>query len=68
MIGGIAAALTFIGAYIYCIATYGFLFGLGLGWLPSAILAGIVFGVVMLLWGPALLIIGLGLMALLFAH
>jgi len=31
--------VTFIGCWIYCIATYGFLFGVGLGWLPSAICA-----------------------------
>jgi hypothetical protein len=30
---------TFIGCWIYCIATYGFLLGVGLGWLPSAIVA-----------------------------
>lgn len=31
--------VTFCLAYIYCIASYGFLFGLGLGWIPSLILA-----------------------------
>ena len=31
--------VTFIGSWIYCIAAYGFLFGVGLGWLPSAIVA-----------------------------
>lgn len=34
--------VAFIASWIYCIATYGFLFGLGLGWLPSMILAVIV--------------------------
>ena len=33
--------LIFIGSYIYCIATYGFLLGVGLGWLPSLIVASI---------------------------
>jgi hypothetical protein len=33
------AAIVFIGAWIYCIATYGFLLGVGLGWLPSLIVA-----------------------------
>lgn len=37
----ITAIIVFIGSWIYCIATYGFLFGVGLGWLPSAIVAGI---------------------------
>lgn len=34
------ATFTFIGTWIYCIATYGFLFGVGLGWLPALICAG----------------------------
>lgn len=33
---------TFIGCWIYCAVHYGFLFGVGLGWLPSLIVAGIV--------------------------
>ena len=35
----ITAFITFIGSWIYCIATYGFLLGVGLGWLPSIIVA-----------------------------
>lgn len=31
--------LIFIGSWIYCIASYGFLLGVGLGWLPSLIVA-----------------------------
>jgi len=31
--------LIFLSSYVYCIFQYGFLFGLGLGWLPSAIVA-----------------------------
>ena len=38
----ITAIITFVICYIYCIATYGFLLGLGLGWLPSGIVARIV--------------------------
>jgi hypothetical protein len=34
-------ALIFAGCWIFCIASYGFLFGVGLGWLPSAIAATI---------------------------
>lgn len=30
---------TFIGTWIWCIAEYGFLLGVGLGWLPSIIVA-----------------------------
>lgn len=36
---GITAFITFIGSWIYCIAKYGFLLGVGLGWLPSLIVA-----------------------------
>jgi hypothetical protein len=35
----ITGIITFIVSYIYCIASYGFLFGLGLGWIPSLIVA-----------------------------
>lgn len=48
--GGIAAFLTFIGSWIYCIATYGYLFGVGLGWLPSMIVAAVVYGVMYVAW------------------
>lgn len=45
--------IIFIGAWIYCIATYGFLLGVGLGWLPAAITAGIA----AFLWPLILLVI-----------
>jgi hypothetical protein len=35
VIGG----LSFVISWLYCIATYGFLLGFGLGWLPSMMLA-----------------------------
>jgi hypothetical protein len=38
---GIVWVLTFAGCWIYCIATYGFLIGVGIGWLPSGIVATI---------------------------
>ena len=38
----ITLLVVFIGCYIYAIATYGFLLGVGLGWIPSAIIATIV--------------------------
>jgi hypothetical protein len=34
--------LVFLGCWIYCIASYGFLLGVGLGWLPSGIVAAVV--------------------------
>ena len=49
MISGVITALV---AWVYCTATYGFLFGFGLGWLPS--------GFVMLFaWRVVLGILGL---------
>ena len=35
----ISRVLIFIGCWIYCIVTYGFLLGVGLGWLASGITA-----------------------------
>jgi hypothetical protein len=34
--------ITFLVCYIYCVASYGFLLGVSLGWLPSAIAATII--------------------------
>ena len=41
----ITTFVAFIGFWIYCIATYGFLLGVGFGWFPSLI-AGIIIGAV----------------------
>jgi hypothetical protein len=54
--GGVVGIATFIGAWAYCVMTYGFVLGLGLGWFPAAICAGIVGWATVLLWGPALFI------------
>jgi hypothetical protein len=70
-LGPTVGLITFIGAYIYCVAEYGFLFGLGFGWLPSMILACIVITVFWLLWAlaPLLLVILLILFAVIqFVH
>jgi hypothetical protein len=55
--GVAAGAVTFIGAWAYCVMTYGFVLGLGLGWFPAAICAGIIGWATIFLWGAALLII-----------
>lgn len=39
LIQGIVGFIVFIVSYIYCITAYGYLLGLGLGWLPSIIVA-----------------------------
>lgn len=54
-----AALITFAISWIYCIAAYGFLFGVGLGWLPSLIVAAVAYLLTMLLWGPVALVLGL---------
>ncbi len=59
LIGKVAALITFLGAWAYCINGYGFLFGFGLGWLPAAILAAIVGGLMMFFWRWAVGLIAL---------
>ena len=54
IVGWFAGVLSFISSWIYCISAYGFLLGLGLGWLPSVFVAMISFAVLFLLWGPLL--------------
>jgi hypothetical protein len=38
-LGATAAVLAFISCYIYGIVKFGFLLGVGVGWLPSGIIA-----------------------------
>lgn len=59
----VVAVPTFIGCYIYCIVSYGFLLGVGLGWLPSAITA-VVAG---LLWPIVLVAIAVLVLIILFS-
>lgn len=59
----IVGALVFIGCWVYCIATYGFLLGVGLGWLPSLITAYIC----AILW-PVLVVVLLGIVLFVFAR
>jgi hypothetical protein len=50
--------VVFVGSWIYCISHYGYLFGVGLGWLPSAIvgfLAGVLWPFIVLAVGVLLL-------------
>lgn len=42
IVGSVSAILVFTCSWIYCITKYGFLLGVGVGWLPSGILAAIV--------------------------
>jgi hypothetical protein len=65
--GLLAAGLTFVGAWGYCAATSGFLLGFGLGWLPAAIAAFLVFHVVRWLWLPLALLVALAAILLVYA-
>ncbi len=56
-LGGLSAAAVFIGAWAHCVATYGFLFGLGLGWLPAAISAGLALILIRWLWLPIIAVL-----------
>jgi hypothetical protein len=62
----ITAVITFIAAWIYCIVTYGFLLGVGLGWLP-AIITAIVAGALWPLLG-LIALLGLGFLLLALMH
>ena len=44
--GVIVGIVVFVASWIYCMNEYGFLFGFGLGWLPSGILAAMIGGIV----------------------
>jgi hypothetical protein len=48
--GAAGAGLTFLGCWLYCIATYGFLVGVSIGWLPSAMVAAVVGFALYFLW------------------
>lgn len=55
-VGIVVAVIAFCGSWIYCIAEYGYLLGFGLGWLPSIILAALIYAIIRYLWW--LLILG----------
>ena len=55
----VVGGITFVIAWIYAIVTYGFFLGVGLGWIPAAII-GVVVG---LLW-PLVVLAILGIVAL----
>lgn len=51
-LGGLSGIVVFLGGWIYCVATYGFLLGGALGWIPAGIAAAIATVIVAFLWGP----------------
>lgn len=57
LLGSLAGVATFLGGWVYCTVTYGFLFGFGLGWLPSGLLAIVVAGTITFLWLPIIVVV-----------
>lgn len=57
-IGVVGWWITFLASWWYCAATYGYLLGFGLGWLPSFILASAIAVGLKVLWGPVVLLVG----------
>lgn len=60
VLGMIVAVTTFFITWIWCMSAYGFLLGFGLGWIPSAMLAGMLALTVRYMWGPVA--VGLGIL------
>lgn len=60
-LGAFASVCTFLISWFACLVGYGFL-GFGLGWIPSLILAAVVFLLVKFLWG--IILPGAALLAL----
>jgi hypothetical protein len=54
----VSGGLAFILGYLYCISQYSFLFGFGLGWIPSLIIAY----VAVLVWPLFEAFLGLGIL------
>jgi low affinity Fe/Cu permease len=52
-IGWIVGFVVFLASYYYCITTYGYLLGFGLGWLPSFMAAGLAGLATLFLWPVA---------------
>jgi hypothetical protein len=53
----VALPVVFLGSWIYCALTYGFILGVGLGWLPSFVCAVVAAVFMKWLWPiPALLL------------
>jgi hypothetical protein len=49
----IVSVVVFFGSYYFCITTYGYSFGLGFGWIPSMIAAGLAGLATIFLWPVA---------------
>jgi hypothetical protein len=52
-VGGVAGVILFVGLWVYCVITYGFWIGGGVGWLPSLIAAAAIGALLIPLWSLA---------------
>ncbi|HQU67042.1 MAG TPA: hypothetical protein PLI43_02465 [Albidovulum sp.] len=59
--GVIIGVVTFVGSWVYAVSEWGFLLGVGLGWIPSLFI-GIIAGFV----GPPVLALGLVVLLAMF--
>jgi hypothetical protein len=59
VVGLLVGCLTFLAAYVYCAYAYGIPKGLGLGWLPSGILAVAVGWFAMVVWPVPVVLTGI---------
>ncbi len=50
VLGLLAGVAAFIASWWYCIATYGFLIGVSVGWFPAGIVASVTYGIVRFGW------------------
>ena len=66
-LGLLVGTAAFVVSYVYCISNYGPLVGVGLGWLPSFLLAWIVGIATCRLWGPLLVAVMISSVAILGA-
>lgn len=55
----ITGALVFLGSWAYCIAEYGYLWGVGLGWLPSLIVGSLAASLWFVIWGGIAIVLWL---------
>ena len=58
IVGGFLGVIAFFGSWVYAIFSWGFLLGFGLGWIPSIFIGLIAFAL-----GPALLSLGIAIIA-----
>ena len=62
----VVALAAFVGCWIYCVAHYGLLLGLGLGWIPALVVSAVAGVVALVLWGLGAIALGWAMMIEIF--